>query len=91
MQANEFERKLLRAWDSFVQSRSLPYFRDDHELMMRQVLNRYPPGKLGDLSDGDLVDCVNLDDGSEQGRLRRSFRHFITHFDQFLERNNISR
>lgn len=91
MKADEFERQLIREWDSFVDSRSLPYFRDDHQLMMRQVIDRYPPGKLGDLSDGDLLDCVNLDGDSGSERLRRSFRYFLNHYDQFLERINMSR
>lgn len=91
MEANHSEETVIRQWDSFVESRSLPYFRDDHRVMMRQVLDRYPPGKLGDLSDGDLVDCVNLGNQENDRRLRRSFRYFIGHFDQFLERINLNR
>jgi hypothetical protein len=77
--------EFLDHWDQFVESRSLPYYRDDHRLMMRQVLNRYPPGKLADLTDRDLLECVNLEDGTTRGRLGRSFRFFLRHFEQFLE------
>lgn len=85
MGKDNYASYLLERWDSFVESRSLPYFRNDHRLMMRQILSRYPPGKLHDLSDRDLVDCVNLDRSGEDDRLRRSFRFFLEHFDQFLE------
>lgn len=86
----EYE-SLLQEWDDFVEERSLPYYRGDHRLMMRQLLRRYPPGKLPDLSDEDLRRGVNLDDSACAPRLRRSFRYFLAHFGQFLERKGLSR
>lgn len=80
----------LRAWDDFVEDRSLPYYQGDHRLMMRQLLRRYPPGKLPDLSDEDLRRGVNLDDSAGATRLRRSFRYFLGHFGQFLERQGLA-
>lgn len=87
---NENVKRLLGAWDRFVESRALPYYRDDHQLMMRQLLDRYPPGKLTDLSDRDLAECVNLDSDDDRSRLRNSFRYFLGHFDQFLEQYGLN-
>lgn len=81
----------LRKWDVFVEDRSLPYYRGDHRLMMRQLLRKYPPGKLTDLSDEDLRNGVNLDEGNRRTELHRSFRYFLAHFGQFLERHGLSR
>ncbi|MFB6345707.1 MAG: hypothetical protein ABEK50_08055 [bacterium] len=91
MKSPESRERFLAKWDTFVESRSLPYFVDDHQLMMRQVLERYPPGKLGDLSDRDLMDSVNLGSESSNTQLRRSFKYFLGHFDQFLERTDLER
>lgn len=77
--------QFLEDWDAFVERRSLPYFRSDHRLMMRQLLDRYPPGKLSDLSDRDLLRQVNRDDKEKNNQSMRSFRYFLAHFSRFLE------
>lgn len=81
---------ILEDWDAFVESRSLPYYRADHQLMMRQILQKYPLRKLGDLSDRDLLSCVNLE-SKDEDKLVRSFRFFLGHFGQFLERWDLER
>lgn len=91
MSNDEEYESLLREWDDFVEERSLPYYRGDHRLMMRQLLRRYPPGKLPDLSDEDLRRGVNLHDSTGASRLSRSFRYFLAHFGQFLERQGLVR
>lgn len=91
MSDDEQYESLLRAWDDFVENRSLPYYRADHQLMMRQLLRRYPPGKLPDLSDEDLREAVHLEARSGSTRLHRSFRYFLTHFGQFLEQQGLVR
>lgn len=78
--------QILEMWDNFIEDRSLPYHRADHSLMMRQILNRFPPKKLNDLSDRDLLETINLDDTDEKLALKRSSRYFLVHFDQFLEK-----
>lgn len=77
--------EILERWDEFIDGRSLPYYQADHELMMRQILQTYPLGKLNDLSDRDLLECINLDEDGENPELERSFRYFLGHFGQFLE------
>jgi hypothetical protein len=81
----------LRAWDDFVERRSLPYFRSDHRLMMRQLIERYPPGKLSDLTDRDLLREVNREDEERESQSMRSFRYFLTHFNRFLEEQDLAR
>lgn len=76
---------VLRRWDQFVQKRSLPYYRQDHKQMMRRVLDRYPIGKLGDLSDIDLYQAAAPNQDPQPGS--RSFAYFLTHFERFLDRN----
>ena len=78
--------EILRRWDRFIERRGLPYYENDHRLMMRQVLDRYPFGKLADLSDEDLRRCVHAEEPSRNHNSRdRAFRYFINHFDRFLE------
>lgn len=76
--------ELLTRWDGFVENRSLPYYRDSHRLMMRQLLQRFPFGKLSDLSDHDLVDAVNEDSD-------RSMKLFLKHLDRFLVLHDMER
>ena len=76
--------QFLLRWDKFVEQRGLPYYSDSHRLMMRQVLKRFPVGKLGDLSDVDLAETVNSDGD-------RSFSFFLNHFTRFLEIHGLDR
>jgi len=75
---------LLEQWDEFVSRRALPYYLDSHQLMMRQVLNRFPVGKLGDLSDVDLAETVHSES-------QRSFSFFLNHFQKFLTIHDLDR
>ena len=93
------QTELLEHWDQYVDRRSLPYYTDQHKTMMRQILNRYPFRKLEDLTDLDLLNCVNTskkrfdnEDGSDKKpKTTRSFRYFIGHFDTFLEKFDLER
>ena len=76
--------ELLTRWDGFIETRSLPYYRDAHRLMMRQLLEQFPFGKLSDLSDHDLAGAVNEDSA-------RSLKLFLKHLDRFLDLHDMER
>lgn len=82
----------LDKWDRFVSSRGLPYYTNRHQVMMRQILDRYPFRKLQELSDRDLMDCINLDTSTSSNKGRyRCFRFFLGHFDAFLSQHGFER
>ncbi len=85
--------RILRNWDQFVDRRSLPYYRNDHKLMMRQLLHRYPLKKLSDLSDIDLLRAVHAGDRGATSKEDppRSFNYFLTHLDKFLTVHDLNR
>jgi len=74
----------LDRWDEFVDEHSLPYYKNAHRLMMRQILDRFPFGKVVDLSDRDIVETVNEDSV-------RSLKFFMSHLDRFLKYHDMER
>lgn len=75
---------VLTRWDDYVDRRALPYYKKNHRLMMRQVIDRFPPGKVPDLTDRDIVETVNASGD-------RSLKYFIGHLDRFLEIHEMGR
>lgn len=76
--------EFLQRWENFVVQRGLPYYHDSHQLMIRQLLQRFPVGKLGDLSDVDLRESVHPEND-------RSFSYFLNHLHRFLEIHDLDR